>query len=379
MALISFGQIDKNVIPIFIGCIVYFLSRLLFIVKETALFNHKIIPNVLATFSKLFAIIPHIIIKKRSGQKNNSDIEKVNSNDIELIYTETKIDQIEGKVKYFILSALLLFVQAIIFLYTYAIKTNTWIWDILITSLFYYLIFKIKLYRHHYLSMIIIILTGLIIDLILKNFQNDISNNLLLLFMRIIRETLFSLNDVLNKYMMEKKFCSPYEISFYTGLIDLIFYGIFEIFDYYFLKLDNFEEYFNNFNSTELWVCLGVIVTQFALYLFNLIINQKHTPCHIFIVCVFGQLAYYLDFSTNSIILILCFIFILFMSLIFNEIIELNFCGLSDNTKKNIIARAENEDCSLEKRYSMDTIEEIDNCERATLESENIENSINYS
>ncbi len=54
--------------------------------------------------------------------------------------------------------------------------------------------------------MIIIILTGLVIDLVLKNFQNDITNNLLLLFMRIIRETLFSLNDVLNKYMMEKNF-----------------------------------------------------------------------------------------------------------------------------------------------------------------------------
>ena len=31
------------------------------------------------------------------------------------------------------------------------------------------------------------------------------------------------------------------------------------------------------------------------------------------------------------------------MSLIFNEIIEINFCGLSDNTKRNIILRAEKE------------------------------------
>ena len=51
MALISIGKIDKNLIPIFVGCIVYFFSRLLFTVKETTLFNHKIIPNVLATFS----------------------------------------------------------------------------------------------------------------------------------------------------------------------------------------------------------------------------------------------------------------------------------------------------------------------------------------
>jgi hypothetical protein len=226
--------------------------------------------------------------------------------------------------------------------------------------------------------MIIIILTGLVIDLVLKNFQNDITNNLLLLFMRIIRETLFSLNDVLNKYMMEKKFfCSPYEICLYTGLIDLIFYGIFEIFDYFFLELDNFGEYFNNFNSTEFWVCLGVIVTQFGLYLVNLIITQKHILCYIFIGCVFGQLAYYLDFSVNSFILILCFIFILFMSLIFNEIIELNFCGLSDNTKKNIIIRADNENCSFEKNYSMNTICENDDCGRETIKSEK-NDSINY-
>ena len=33
----------------------------------------------------------------------------------------------------------------------------------------------------------------------------------------------------------------------------------------------------------------------------------------------------------------------LFFSLVFNEIIELNFCGLSRNTKKNINYRAKNE------------------------------------
>ena len=34
---------------------------------------------------------------------------------------------------------------------------------------------------------------------------------------------------------------------------------------------------------------------------------------------------------------------ILFLSLIFNEIIELNFCNLSFNTKRNIMKRAEKE------------------------------------
>ena len=63
-----------------------------------------------------------------------------------------------------------------------------------------------------------------------------------------------------------------------------------------------------------------------------------------FIIFVFGQLAYYTDFGRNSVLIIICLIFILFLSLVFNEIIELNFCGLSFNTKRNIILRAKIEE-----------------------------------
>ena len=79
---------------------------------------------------------------------------------------------------------------------------------------------------------------------------------------------------------------------------------------------------------------LGVMSTQLGLYLCTLFTNKNNSPCHIFIIFVFGQFAYYMDFSRNSIILIICFIFILFFALIFNEIIEINFWGLSYNTKK---------------------------------------------
>ena len=48
-------------------------------------------------------------------------------------------------------------------------------------------------------------------------------------------------------------------------------------------------------------------------------------------------------------IIIICLIFVLFLSLIFNEIIEINFWDLSYNTKINIIKRAE-----LEKGNIMD-------------------------
>ena len=189
------------------------------------------------------------------------------------------------------------------------------------------------------------------------NLQNDFNNNLPLLLLRLVREILFSLVEVINKYLMEKKFCSIYEIYFLSGLFLFIFFVIFSLLNYFYFELDNFKEYFNNFNSTELLVGLGVLITQFVLGIFLLITNKNYTPCHIFIAFVFGQLAYYMDFSTDSIISICFFIFILFMSLVFTEIIEINICGLSENTRKHIIERANN-DNNFDKKLTMYSIYE---------------------
>ena len=85
---------------------------------------------------------------------------------------------------------------------------------------------------------------------------------------------------------------------------------------------------------------LGIIATQFGLNLTMLFIIRNNSPCHVFIMFVFGQIAYYLDFEGYAIIVIICLILILFLSLIFNEFIEINIFGLSFNTRKNIINRA---------------------------------------
>ena len=65
MAFISLGKIDKTLIPIGIGCAFAFLSRLLFNYNDTILFKHSIISNLLSAFSRLFNIIPFIIVKFR--------------------------------------------------------------------------------------------------------------------------------------------------------------------------------------------------------------------------------------------------------------------------------------------------------------------------
>jgi drug/metabolite transporter (DMT)-like permease len=184
-----------------------------------------------------------------------------------------------------------------LFIATFEIKTNTWIWIILITSIFYYLMFKIKIYRHHYVSAILILLIGIIIDIVLENIKNDINKDLLLFLLKFIRQILFSLYNVMAKYIMEKKFISVYEFSTYIGVIVFVLLVIFFIFDYTIFDIFNYKEYFNNFNYIELLVILGVISTQFGINLCSLFTVRNNSPCHIFVMFVFGQIAYYINFE----------------------------------------------------------------------------------
>ena len=350
MAFIGLGKINTNLIPIIIGCIFCFLNRLLNQYEGTKLFENVMLTNIFISFSDIFTIIPYIIFKIRSKKVYKAENKELIPNEtketkFEYLYEETYDieDEVEGKGKFIVLIGLIFFVNYFIFVYIFALKTNTWIMYILFTSIFYYLFFKSKLYRHHYLSIVIILIIGLVIDFVEGNIQKDFTENFKLILLSFLRVILLSLNYVLIKYTMEKKYASPYEIGFFNGLINLILFIIGAVIDNFFIKKFEYKEYFDNFNGKELLVVLGLMITQFGIYISLFIIDKKDTPCHIFIVFVFGQLAYYYKLTEISIVSIICLILILFFSLIFNEIIELNFLGLSQNTRKNIINRANTE------------------------------------
>ena len=359
MACISLGTIDKNLIPILVACVFSFLSRLLLSYKNTILFSHPLISNYFSIAPKYFTIIPFIIITIRSKKSVQPLEQNETTKKDNLLYRKAKKKISKGKWIFILLSGVIYFIQSTILLFTISIKTNLYILNILITSIFSQIVFKIKLFRHHWLSIILIILTGLLLDLVTQNLQNDIMNNWKSILLRFIREIVFSFHDIINKYAMENKFCSVYEISFYTGLILTVLFGTFAILDYFFFNLDNYKDYFEKFNTKELLVLIGYIITQLGLYVGALFTNKNNTPCHIFIIYVFGQIALYMDFSINSIAVIICTIFILFMSLIFNEIIEFNFCGLSDNTKKNIMLRLNSEDSDIQKNFTIGSNNDI--------------------
>ena len=345
MSCISFGNIDKSLVIIIIGCIFCFFNCLIIFFTFSALSNDNlIITNIIISLSNVLAVIPLIILKIRSRTINRKNEQKNNNSLlIKLIYIDREKENSKGKWIFILLSAITYLIQSICLVYSIEVKANFWFCYILLASIFYYLIFKIKLYKHHYLSIILIILMGIIIDLVTENLQNDIIDNTIFLTIKIMKEIFFSLHIIITKYVMEKKFVSIYELSFYIGLISLILFIIFGIFDYYFFKLFNFE-LLNEFRAIDLMAILGVILFQFVINLITYFTAKNNSPCHVFIIYIFSQFTYFFEFKGYKIIFTIIYVIIvLFFSLIFNEIIEINIFGLSYNTKRNIMARAKEE------------------------------------
>ena len=230
--------------------------------------------------------------------------------------------------------------------YCFEIQINMWIFDILFLCLFSYLIIQMDIYRHHYFSIILIILAGIGLNIIISlKYFHLIKTKIINIIIKFINEIGCSLLYVIVKYTMEKKFCSPFEMCFYQGFICLILYLLFIPINIFFFSLDKLEGFKKDFRLQNLYFIIFFIIIQFGYNIFFFITIKNCTTCHIMIIIIIGEISHYIMDKdelgiTNFIIIICLLIFILFMQLIFNEILEVNCCEMQKNTKKNITARA---------------------------------------
>ena len=226
MAFIGLGKINKNLIPLALGCIFCFFNRIVNQAKGTELFKNIILTNIFISGANLLIIIPYIIsiIRTKAVGKNNNKLKNnhlAGNKQLEYANQDINIEDAKYQKLFVLLIALIFFVNYFMFVYTFRLKTNTWIMFILFVSIFYYLLFKSKLYRHHYLSIIIILILGIVIDITLGNYTNEEDNYYLLIIFSILRIIFLSFNYVLLKYTMEKKYVSLYTIGFFSGILNL--------------------------------------------------------------------------------------------------------------------------------------------------------------
>ena len=111
------------------------------------------------------------------------------------------------------------------------------------------------------------------------------------------------------------------------------------------IYLDNFCAYIEEVkkNKFEILVFIIHMLCRLCYYLFSVITIRDYTPSHVIILLITGEMQFVFnaeDKTSQTIIYALIMFFVLIMILIFIEIIELNFCGLSENIRKNIDERA---------------------------------------
>ena len=99
------------------------------------------------------------------------------------------------------------------------------------------MLFKSKLYIHHYLSICLILVFSIIIDLVVENFQTDVTQELGKFNLSIFRVILLSFNYVLIKYTMEKKYVSTYLLGTIDGLINFVLFLIFGVLDHFYFHI----------------------------------------------------------------------------------------------------------------------------------------------
>ena len=355
------GDINKNIIYMIVGGFIRFFVNL-FLEQEllSSILDHPLIMNFSSSLGLMLSFILWIIYKIRNKEiKCCTKTQKY-----DLVYNDLDKAIKYGKYKWILLSSFIDFIQTMIIdQFCSRCPVNMWIFDIAFISIFAYIVFKIKLYIHHYISIILIICVGISLDIYLGHYIfNDADYTISILF-KFLSEIVLSLGLVIDKYTMEKKFCSPYEICFYHGLINFVLSLIILSFSKQ-IGLDNYDEFFLNPSMEKFYAFIIFMFTQFIFNIFILIINKNSTPCHILIMLIIGQFAPYIKALTNdvknSIILIVGLLIILFFTLIFNEIIEIKCLGLNKNTKKNIALRAEDDRFSVDK---IDNVSEEDNSE----------------
>ena len=358
--LISIGQLDINIIYPIISGLLKFTAKFL-LNKESLnieLSDHPLIMSIASSFGMCFSFFLLIIYRNRNkiseirkidnSTKDNKDTVKKTSQ-LEYIYNDQLEEINYDKHKYILLTSIMDFILTIInYKYCYKIQVNMWIFDILFLCLFSFLIIKMKIYRHHYISIILIILAGIGLNIIIfiEIFDN-IKGNIIKIIIKFINEIGNSLMYVIIKFSMEKKYCSPFEICFYQGFICLILYLLFLPINQFF-KVDDLKNYKEIFNLNNIFFTISFVFIQFGYNIFFFITIKNCTTCHIMIIIIIGERSQYIidkkELGQINFIIIICsLIFILFMTLTFNEILEVNCCEMEKNIKKNITIRARTE------------------------------------
>ena len=343
-------------------------------------------------------IVKKIEIESFFKAKKDSDIEKIESlHDMELIYSKQKptfsLIRIILLICFYIIN-----IKLLDFFYIFYFSgLDFWMIEIVFIVAINVMIFKIQIYIHKKIAIIIILFFSSLMKIIsiifiYKSDEKRLYKEYGWLFpIGFFSFLLFFFVDAYAlckmKWYFNLKFISEKKTLILFGFFGIFLYFLCSMISHYFeckssefssyicivyedeqspKYIDNFIIFFKNIwkenrssyiNFIYAFLLLLKILLSAFRYLFSFLIIKELGPE--FLVCsdsilyfIIKVISFFYYFATNK--LQIYFIFDLFAQLfslsgtiIYLELIELNFCGLSYNTKKNINLRAESDIITL--------------------------------
>ena len=382
------------------------------------IFHH----NYIGSLSDFLSIIPFIIIKIRSKDISKNELKKENikekeqdsNNAIEYIYsdqkTENNIKRAKRIFKFLIIVSIFDFLSSYLDIIFKIIKiftkdnllinkvenNSSILFGIISMYVLSILILHSPFYRHHYVSMAINLL--LLIILIILDIINIVNRKLSSIY--VIEKTiiiiLYSFEDVLAKILLSIDSISPYIYLLYRGILVNILAFLFS-FVFIFVKIPD-ENGDKSCVFSRFWKIyeyklniLFYIIIFFNEYFMNLnifLIIDKFSPIHFamasiisyFISSLFSIFLSENDKISNFFYKLGIYLVLIVTSLIYNEFIILNFCGLQKYTQL-FLQKEANEDIqqSIINIEDGDLYSEEDNikqCEISTVK-DNLNNDDN--
>ena len=246
------------------------------------------------------------------------------------------------------------------------------LFDVIFFALLSMLILKQKLYNHNYISLGIISIVLLILFIItIPSIEKD--NIFFSIIYYLFYALLFTLYDVLVKKYMNDFYNTPYFTMFIIGIIGSVSLIIYDVFAYFLNReisgiIVGFQ---NNVTSFLYFLAFMLnLIIEFIRILGILLTIYYFTPCHFFISEYISEfITYMIDVcnssdefyrTSNIIIFSIASIINFFFTLVFNEVIILNFCDLDYNTKKRIEEKMKKDDDNLLNEDQLDFMNSID-------------------
>ena len=359
--IISLGKTNKFLFLILVGGV---LSISLILVENfsksfTEQKKHPVIYTFTYSIGLSLSFILLIIYKIRN-KRNNKNLNsllfnktsKTDAITIKTVFTPSKqITKTQKLLWIFLISVINYFAYILLCVFWINLDNylNTWGFNLIVMSVFSYFLLKIKLYRHHYLAIIFIIIFGFLYNTVTGRFTAEKFEQYYISYIvQFVNAFLIFLINVMYKYLMDIKFINSYEILFIEGIIEFILGIITLVITTSIGELDNFFDFIEEIDANEIIIFIALTVMLFLLYAIEMVIIEKFSPYHILLIYMLKDFIIffvYLDAEQLGTVIYIFFSVLMclavIMILVFLEIIELNFLGLSTMTKKNIESRAQ--------------------------------------